>query len=194
MKISICSFNEVPTYYDKGVTHLVSIGGPGDHFPPIGGFFGINKKLDAILRLEFDDVDDVNAALIPQIIDSDFLFAKESDIRRLIRFIKALTWEEEKNAHILFHCHAGISRSTAAAFIALICYPDAYPTRAHLEYAWNYVFVVRPQANPNIWMIKLADYVLGGHQYIVDFAFKKLNLAGYNLSIPSELHNKTIIT
>lgn len=179
-KYKICGVNELLLLERKDVTHLISIGGPGDDYPDLRPF----TKLRSLLRLEFDDVEDKNPTLVPQIVDSDFIFAKPNDILRLINFARSLTAEEKHDAYIVFHCHAGISRSTAAAFIFFM---SVFGQRSKEE-AWKKVFELRPQADPNIWMIKLADKILLYHGGMVGFVAKQRNLSNYDpYRIPKEI-------
>jgi predicted protein tyrosine phosphatase len=50
---------------------------------------------------------------------------------------------------VLIHCVAGISRSTAAAIIVLMCLGHDYQT------AESYVHQIRPIADPNRLMLEL---------------------------------------
>ena len=77
----------------------------------------------------------------------------EDHIAKLIGF--ALAWNRQ--APMIVHCWAGISRSTAAAFIiAQALTPDADP----LHLAWL-LRIKAPSATPNARMIALADKFLG---------------------------------
>jgi len=181
MRISVSSFMDVPLFADKNVTHLVSIGSPGDHFPPIGQFFGVNKYIHSILRLEFD-VEDLKQEQVPNTIDSGFIFPSFEDVRRLINFALEFTNEEIENGHVLFHCHMGISRSTAAAFIFSVIINGG-----NFDHAWEHLLSARPKADPNILLIKLAEKLLLSENYnyskirgMTKFVADKLNLSNYD--------------
>jgi predicted protein tyrosine phosphatase len=77
----------------------------------------------------------------------------ESHVAELVRF--ALDWDRE--APLLIHCWAGISRSTAAAFIALCA---LNPGAHELELA-QALRQASPTAYPNRRLVRLADEVLG---------------------------------
>lgn len=59
-------------------------------------------------------------------------------------------------SRVLVHCHAGVSRSTAAAYL-LLCMnkPGAEIQAYHL------LRVLRPQARPNRLIVKFGDKLLG---------------------------------
>jgi predicted protein tyrosine phosphatase len=79
----------------------------------------------------------------------------KADIKQLIDFAKTLDLEQEGT--LLVHCFAGISRSTAAAYI-IYCIKYG-PGREHD--AMKEVFNVRWQADPNRWMLEIASRLLG---------------------------------
>jgi predicted protein tyrosine phosphatase len=60
-------------------------------------------------------------------------------------------------AHLLIHCHAGISRSTAAMTALLM---QAHPEETE-ESIFARLVAIRPQAWPNSLMIGFADDLLG---------------------------------
>ena len=75
------------------------------------------------------------------------------DIERLLAFAEA--WDDE--APMVVHCHAGISRSTAAAY-AIAC---ARSPRVAEETIAHRLREASPQAYPNRRIVALADQVLG---------------------------------
>ena len=114
---------------------LISIGAPEDELPV--GFHNIASKV----RLLFGDTLDAETG--PQ----------ETDVQTLIEIAHNLRSSRGK---LLIHCEAGISRSTAAAFILYACWLG--PGR---EYeAMDLVFAQRPIAIPNRRMVELADTLL----------------------------------
>jgi predicted protein tyrosine phosphatase len=100
-KIVICSkkgASALLEFESERFDRVVSIGSPFEEKPK-----GLDKCPN-VLRLEFDDVDE-------DIIGEHWVHPNENDITNLINFA-----QEDCN-EILIHCHAGISRSTAAGFI-----------------------------------------------------------------------------
>lgn len=83
----------------------------------------------------------------------DHLLAGVADIDSILRFVQA--WDRQ--APLLIHCYAGVSRSTAAAYMAL-CALD--PSRSEIEHA-DALRSVSPTATPNAHLIALADAALG---------------------------------
>ncbi|HML11536.1 MAG TPA: protein-tyrosine-phosphatase, partial [Stellaceae bacterium] len=60
-------------------------------------------------------------------------------------------------AHLLIHCHAGISRSTAAAVLLLA---QADPSRLAPE-IFEEIARLRPRAWPNLALLELGEEALG---------------------------------
>ncbi|URQ76310.1 MAG: tyrosine protein phosphatase [Candidatus Ochrobactrum gambitense] len=78
-----------------------------------------------------------------------------SHVQALLDFVQA--WQ--KDAPLLIHCYAGISRSTAAAYIAAMALnPQSDETALALELRKQ-----SPSATPNIRLIEIADEILGRH-------------------------------
>jgi predicted protein tyrosine phosphatase len=84
----------------------------------------------------------------------------KDDVQAVIDF--ARSWPRE--APMLIHCYAGISRSTAAALIAAIAInPDLNDDT--LAQALR---EASPSANPNMRMISMADQMLGRGSRLLD--------------------------
>ncbi len=81
-------------------------------------------------------------------------------VETLLSFVQA--WEREKP--LLFHCFAGISRSTAGAYIAAC---TLAPERPEIEIA-RALRQASPTATPNARMVALADDLLGRGGRMVD--------------------------
>ena len=77
----------------------------------------------------------------------------EEHVSQLIRFVKG--WD--RSAPIVIHCFAGISRSTAAAYITACA---LHPDRDELAIA-DELRRVSPTATPNSLIVSLADNILG---------------------------------
>jgi len=120
----------------------VSIGGPGGSTPP-----GFDPQNPRHLRLEFDDVSHeglhTRGWRVPQ----------PEDVEKLVQASDAL-YEGDV---ILCHCAAGVSRSTAAAYI-LRCLKSGPGNESEDLEA---VVRDRPVASPNLLMVRYADWQLG---------------------------------
>jgi predicted protein tyrosine phosphatase len=79
--------------------------------------------------------------------------AGEPDVRKLIDFID--DWD--RSGPLAIHCWAGISRSTAAAFVAL-CRLNARHDEGDLA---GMLRAASPHATPNRLIVRLADDLLG---------------------------------
>ncbi|OYR18713.1 tyrosine phosphatase family protein [Brucella thiophenivorans] len=78
---------------------------------------------------------------------------EKTHVEQLLEFVKI--WDQEKP--LLIHCYAGISRSTASAFIAALAL-NSELDEAELA---SKLRAVSPSATPNIRLIELADQILG---------------------------------
>jgi predicted protein tyrosine phosphatase len=101
-------------------------------------------KLDRHLFLSLADiVEPMDGHILP---DADH-------VQRLLDFVRG--WDRE--APMLIHCFAGVSRSTAAAFIAACALS---PEREELKIA-QAIRAASPTATPNARLVSLADAILG---------------------------------
>lgn len=82
-----------------------------------------------------------------------FVAPKGNDVERLLAF--AAAWD--RAAPLLLHCFAGISRSTAAAYV-IACAFDPARDEAELAAALR---AAAPSATPNPLVVALADATLG---------------------------------
>jgi len=83
---------------------------------------------------------------------------------QLLTFGRGLT--EGRGTHLLVHCHAGVSRSTAAATLILA---QTHPDRP-AEEALLTVVRQRPRAWPNLRILELGDTLLGRRGEIINAA------------------------
>jgi len=145
-RLTVCGIDELAGHCEAGVSHVLSIMDPGWDTPPSFGRYGEHVRLD----LRFDDaIDPVPGQLLPT----------ESDVQALLAFGRELVEEarERPDTHLLVHCHAGISRSTASmALILAQARPDRPPADALAE-----VVRIRPVAWPNLRLIEIGDGMLG---------------------------------
>ncbi len=92
-------------------------------------------------------MDDINAPL------EGYVVPREDHVATLIAFVRG--WD--RAAPLVMHCYAGISRSTAAAYVAA-CLLN--PQRDELAIAQE-LRRVSPTATPNVRIVELADRALG---------------------------------
>lgn len=139
LEITICGLHEIEGCFDAHMTHAISILDPDTEEP--AGFAQL--AVANLLRLRFHDVIEHQ----PSISAPD-----AGHIAAILQFAKGL------NSHaaprLLIHCHAGISRSTAAAIILLA------HRGAAAEAAVARVVALRPKAWPNLRMIEIGDRML----------------------------------
>jgi len=138
MTIYVCNIDEMPwRVRTLRPSHLVSLV-PQEEQPPTPR--GITAERH--LRLEIDDI----AKPFP-----GYVLPGGYHVGALVNFLRGWSGEQP----ILFHCLAGISRSTAAALIALTLDAEGRETEAALT-----LRAAAPHARPNARMIALADDVL----------------------------------
>ena len=122
-----------------GPSHLVSLLDPESMIDTPDGIERICH-----LRLGINDIAEPRDELI---------VPGEAHVSQLISFIR--NWDQQRP--MLVHCWAGISRSTAAAYIALCTLNEDYPED-------DLALLLRKQgahAQPNRLMVRLADDALG---------------------------------
>lgn len=144
--IYVCNLLEMPEHaVSLGPSHLVSLVAAEEQ-PPTPEGIGADRHL----RIEVHDISEP--------LDGHVL-ADAEHIAPLIDFFR--TWRHE-DAPILVHCVAGISRSTAAALIALVVKAEGREAEAarHLRR-------IAPHALPNRRMIEIADELLGSEGRLV---------------------------
>ena len=150
-QVTICGIEELAGHCAGGITHVLSILDPGWPEPePLIGF-DINRRL----RLRFHDV-----------IESQpgWIAPERWDVELLLAFSRDLAAANE--AHLLIHCHAGVSRSTAAATLVMA---QTCPDRPADE-VLREVARLRPRAWPNLRILELGDEILGRGGKIVEAA------------------------
>lgn len=138
MTIIVCPLSQVPAQLKaRKPSHLVSLLDPYSNFPRA-------PETLPHLKMSVHDITEENPGLITP--------AREH-MTEILDFIG--TWERE--APILIHCYAGISRSTATAFItACVHNPDADEEEIAMA-----LRAASPVAWPNRRIVALADAELG---------------------------------
>ena len=140
MKVLVCPLSKVEDIVaEHRPARVISLLDPDRTFPELGdGYSGRH------LRLRFHDI------TLPA---PDRVMPATEHIQEFLGFLDA--WDETDV--LLIHCRAGISRSTAAAYIAA-CY--LHPDRNEHEIALE-LRRASPLARPNGTLVRLADEVMG---------------------------------
>jgi predicted protein tyrosine phosphatase len=148
--VTVCGIPELGDHCRIGVSHVLSILDPGHPEPEAFGAYGEHTRLE----LRFFDV----------IEETDDMAAPSRDhVARVLRFGRDMLAAPGGCAHLLVHCHAGVSRSTAALAMLLA---QARPDRPAAD-AMAAMVRIRPRAWPNLRMIELADGLLNRHGTLV---------------------------
>lgn len=139
MSIIVCPLSRAPEIArERKPSHVVSLLDPGSPFPSLPGYD------ERHLRIEIHDIEAEAEGL-------DALCDKR--MRNILDFVGQ--WERDEP--ILIHCYAGISRSTATAFITACAHnPNADEEEIALA-----LRTASPTASPNRRFIALADAELG---------------------------------
>jgi len=140
-RLSICGLDELPAFVAAGVSHVISILDPETQEPGALARF----TPPARVTYRFDDV----IRTIP-----GYAAPEGHDVERLLEHGTLL--RREPVNHLLIHCHAGVSRSTAAAAIIMV---QDKPGRE--DDAFSLIRRIRPRSWPNSRMIAMADSLLG---------------------------------
>jgi predicted protein tyrosine phosphatase len=144
-RIMICGLDELAADAAAGATHVVSILDPGWPEPEMLRAFAVHRRL----RLHFHDViEPVPGWIAPERWDVELLLAFGRDVTGAAG---------AEGVHLLVHCHAGVSRSTASAILLLAQHHADRPA----DEAVAEVARVRPRAWPNLRILELGDAALG---------------------------------
>lgn len=139
-KVTICGIPELPQHCSIGVSHVLSIIDTHEPRPPaLDDYLGIDHEL-----IRFDDV----VAEYP-----GFEACTPAHIEKVLAFGRRV--HARADGHVLIHCHAGISRSTAAAAILM-----AQDAPGHEEEAFLRLLDLRKHGWPNTRMVEFADRLL----------------------------------
>ena len=150
-RVSVCGIDELTSHREAGVSHVLSILDPDWPVPEAFGSFGEHARLE----LRFHDVIDEH--------DASVIAPRPAHVAELLAFGRGLLAEPQADAHLLVHCHAGVSRSTASmALILAQALPDVPPDHIFAE-----VLRIRPQAWPNLRILELGEAELNRHGELV---------------------------
>ena len=149
--ITVCGIEELAGHCSAGASHVLSILDPDYPVPEAFGAFGEQQKLEVRFH---DIVDETPGLLLPQPEHVERILAQGCD----------LVAEPVATAHLLVHCHAGISRSTASMTLILA---QALPeTLADTVLAM--VHGIREKAWPNLRLVEIGDAMLGRNGTLVE--------------------------
>ena len=139
--LTICGLEELDAHSAVGVSHILSILDP--EWPEPAAFRAFDPHLRTTLYFH-DEIEPGPNIVLPEKADVETILAFGRDVGQDLR-------------HLLIHCHAGISRSTAAMAMILA---QAFPQLSEGAIVER-LFAIRPQAWPNSRMIGFADELLG---------------------------------
>ena len=139
--ITVCGIEELAGHCAAGASHVLSILDPDHPVPEAFGTYGEHEKLE----LRFHDiVDPAPHQVTPG----------PGDVAGILALGRSI--QAEARAHLLVHCHAGISRSTAAmALILAQALPDA-----SADQVLALVHGIREKAWPNLLLMEMGDTAL----------------------------------
>jgi predicted protein tyrosine phosphatase len=138
--IHVCSLSRLQeTVEDIGARHVVSLIGDETR---VERPHGIAPENHLWLRLH-----DISAPL------DGYVLPDEDHVANLLQFVRG--WDRQ--APLVVHCFAGISRSTASAY-ASVCALNPHRDESKIARALRRA---SPTATPNIRIVSLADRLLG---------------------------------
>jgi len=143
-RTTVCGIEELGEHCAAGVTHVLSILDPATPEPAAFAAFSAHAKLE----LRFDDViEEVPDKAVP----------RRQHVEEILALGRDLSAEPTDAAHLLVHCHAGISRSTASMLLILA---QACPERSGAELMGE-ILRIRAKAWPNLRIVEFGDALLG---------------------------------
>lgn len=145
--ITVCGVAELEGHCSINASHVLSILDPDHPVPEAFGAFGEHEKLE----LRFHDIIDPMPGL---------LAPEPKDVAALLAFGGDMSGA----THLLVHCFAGISRSTASMAMILA---QAMPDMAE-DAVLAMVLGIREKAWPNLRMIEFGDAMLGRNGRLVE--------------------------
>ena len=141
----MCGIEELAGHCKSCVSHVLSILDPDWPVPDAFGAYGDHARLE----LRFNDVIEESYP--------DRSAPQQEHVADLLAFGRGLLGVPHDDAHLLVHCHAGISRSTASMALVLAqALPDVPADRIFGE-----VLRIRPQAWPNLRILEIGEAMLG---------------------------------
>ncbi len=142
--ITVCGLEELAGHADRKVSHVLSILDPDQPEPEAFGAYGEHARLE----LKFHDIIEETAG---------FEAPQPAHVEKMLEFGQNLLSDPEAVRHLLVHCHAGISRSTAAMTLLLA---QAQPGLS-ADQVLAQVVHIRERAWPNLRILTLGEELLG---------------------------------
>lgn len=142
--LTVCGLDELGEHRSRGVTHVLSILDPD--WPDPEAFAAYDRHHRTILRFH-DAIEPLPGIVLPS----------RDDVDAVLDFGRALAAAPPEQGHLLVHCHAGISRSTAAMAVLMA---QATPDEDE-DSLLERLLAIRPKSWPNSRMISFADDLLG---------------------------------
>ncbi|MBV8458570.1 MAG: protein-tyrosine-phosphatase [Acetobacteraceae bacterium] len=166
-QMTVCGIDELPTHCAAGVTHVLSILDPGYPVPDAFGSFGEHARLE----LRFLDVIEPSASEQPP---------RDEHVRQILALGRDLVSESREQAHLLVHCHAGVSRSTASMLLVLAQACPKLPPQGLADM----LIRIREKAWPNLRMVTFGDDALRRRGTLIEAAAQVYR---YQLSVRPQL-------
>ncbi len=149
-QITVCGIGDLAGHQQARVTHVLSILDPGTPVPDDFETFAAHDRLE----LRFNDIIDEQP---------DMLCPRREHVESLLQFAQQLLDEPRDDLHLLVHCHAGFSRSTASAILILAQARPDLPAAALIQELLR----IRPRVWPNLRIIELGDELLRRHGELI---------------------------
>jgi predicted protein tyrosine phosphatase len=138
--IHVCSLAALPEIVKMtGASHVLTVMGNVDQVQRPASVLAANH-----LKVSMDDITEPMEG---------YVAPSEAHVEQVLNFVRG--WD--RNAPMVIHCYAGVSRSTASAFAAA-CLLN--PHRDEIEIARK-IRAASPIASPNRLIVSLADKALG---------------------------------
>ena len=151
--ITVCGLEELAGHADRQVSHVLSILDPDQPEPEAFGGYGEHARLE----LKFHDIiQETPGFEAPQV----------EHVEKMLAFGQDLLRDPEPARHLLVHCHAGISRSTAAMTLLLA---QAQPGLGADEVLAQVVHI-REKAWPNLRILSMGAELLGRQGEFIEAA------------------------
>lgn len=145
MSRSVCGLDELEGHGARAVTHVLSIMDPGWTTPAAFDRYPAHHRLE----LRFHDAIEV---------EREVILPERANVEAILDFGARVAADHagRGGSHVLVHCHAGVSRSTAAMTSLIV---QAHPGEDE-DAVFERLLVIRPQAWPNLRMVEFADELL----------------------------------